>query len=94
MKNLLIAIILVAGLTTLAVSCRTTVVTRPNEVVVKRPPAPRVGYVWIDGGWYRSRRQWVRKPGYWISPKPGRVYMTGHWVHTRKGYYWKNGYWR
>lgn len=94
MKNLLIAFVLLGGLTIISASCRTTVVTRPAEVVVKRPPAPRAGLVWIDGGWYRSRGVWVRKPGHWVSPRPGRIYVPGHWIKTRRGYYWKNGYWR
>lgn len=82
------------GFTILSSSCRTTIATKPAAVVVKRPASPGVGFVWVDGGWYRSRGAWVQRPGYWVKPRPGRVYVTGHWVKTRKGYYWKNGHWK
>lgn len=86
----LILFCLMAGFT----ACRSTVAVRPAPLVVARPAAPAAGYVWIDGGWYRSRGNWVQRPGYWTSPRPNRVYVTGRWMQTPRGYYWKNGYWR
>ena len=79
---------------TSATSCRTTVATRPQAVVVTRPPAPRPGYIWIEGDWYISRGRWVQRPGYWVAPRRGHSWSSGHWVHTGRGYYWQRGHWR
>src|SRR5215470_18039566 len=52
-------------------------------------PAPRDGYVWIDGNWYWNSGAWAWAPGYWVVGRPGFVYVQGSWV----GHRWNPGYW-
>ena len=67
----------------------------PPRVVERRPPAPGLRYVWIDGyqRWNGHRYVWVH--GYWaIPPHPHAVWVRGHWVHRRHGWLWIEGHWR
>lgn len=52
-------------------------------------PAPRDGYVWIDGNWYWNTGAWAWAPGYWVVGRPGYVYVQGSWA----GHRWRPGYW-
>ena len=42
-----------------------------QRVVVAAPPAPRPGYLWIEGEWIWSGGRWVWMEGYWgYPPRP------------------------
>src|SRR5262249_21003540 len=53
-------------------------------------PAPRDGFVWVDGTWGWGYNAWVWRPGYWITARPGYAYVQGRWY----GRSWHPGYWR
>jgi hypothetical protein len=51
----------------------------PPIVVEPRPVAPAVGYVWVDGYWHWTGRQYTWHRGYWAVPPRGYQY----WVAPR-----------
>lgn len=78
-----------------------TVVVQVDAFSPDYRPAPRAGYIWIDGyydaygwvpGWWepsytRAGYAWV--PGYWAGPQ----YVAGFWrSNVRAGHYWSAGY--
>ncbi|HRH61028.1 MAG TPA: hypothetical protein PL045_10690 [Chitinophagaceae bacterium] len=93
MKKMFIVVVLfiaIAG----AESCRTTVVARPADPVVVRPPQPRPDYIWVGGEWIIVGGKYQYRQGYWAAPRGRRVWVSGHWVSRGKGYYWVHGHWR
>ena len=69
--------------------------TPPPAVIYEEPgPAPRVGYVWIDGYWAPSghRYRWVR--GHWEQPPyEGAHWTHPHYDHYREGWELHEGHW-
>ena len=78
-----------------------SVVVQVDAFAPGHRPAPRAGYVWIDGyydaygwvpGWWEptySRAGYAWVPGYWAGPQ----YIDGYWrANARAGYYWSAGY--
>lgn len=79
----------------------TTVIykTMPPSVVYERPPAPRLGFLWIAGFWHFHNRNYVWVPGRWerrhevgpvvrpivrpIVRRPHYVWSDPHWPHRR-----------
>jgi hypothetical protein len=53
-------------------------------------PAPRDGYVWVDGTWAWGYNSWAWRPGYWVTSRPGYTYVQGRWA----GRSWHPGYWQ
>ena len=51
----------------------------PPALRVEEVPAPRPGYVWVNGywGWGHNKYNWNR----------------GHWVRERHGYHWTGAHW-
>lgn len=93
-RYVIAAVLLCAGL----VSC----VIAPPEVVVMRSvppprieviPAPRTGYVWVNGHWRWWRGAYAWEPGHWIAVRAGYHWVTGHWVPRGSGWVWIDGYW-
>ena len=70
------------------------VVGGPHFSVVFNPwsaharPAPRHGWIWVDGYW--SHGDW--RPGHWVPSysRPGYAWVNGYW----SGHSWTDGYWR
>jgi len=97
MKKLIVFCALIFSLLS-ASSCRTraVVTTRPEPpaAVVVRPPAPRPGYVWIDGEWIWRGGHYVYQRGYWAEPRRGHAWVAGRWERHGNGWTWRKGYWR
>ena len=73
---------------------RVYVSVRPTAPAVVRPAAPRADYVWVDGEWVGSGRNYVYREGYWAAPKKGFKWVPGHWADRRgRGSYWIPGHW-
>jgi hypothetical protein len=71
-----------------------TVRTRPVAPVYARPAAPGGNYVWIDGEWIRSGRDYVYRRGFWAAPRARyHQYIPGHWQQRRHGWIWVSGHW-
>ena len=89
----MVAALLCAGL----VSC----VIAPPEVVmhpappprVEVIPAPRTGYVWVNGHWRWWQGAYVWEPGHWITVRVGYHWIPGHWASRGSGWVWIDGYW-
>jgi len=80
-------------------SCRPTEVVvkeRPVAPVYSRPHSPGPSYVWVEGGWVRSRGTYVYRQGYWVASRPRyqtRSYKPGYWRQSRGGWVWVPGRW-
>jgi uncharacterized protein YcfJ len=67
----------------------------PPAPVYSQPPAPGLGYVWIDGEYTWIGGRWVWTSGYWAyPPAPGVIWIGGGWRYGRGGYYHERGHWR
>src|SRR5258706_12488335 len=96
MKKLVFILSLALSVLTLD-SCgpgRYTVTAQPSVPVYERPVSPGVGYVWVDGDWYRSGGRYVYRNGYWSRPRGHRTWAAGVWVRKGNGWYYKRGHWR
>lgn len=62
----------------------------PPRVVYVTPARPAPDFVWVNGYWYPSGKQYKWKEGYWVRPP----YAQGVWVvpHYSGGRYFE-GYW-
>lgn len=64
----------------------------PRVVVT---PAPRPGFVFIQGRWIRNSNRWAWRDGYWVRERPGYVYNPGRWTRRPSGgYVYVEGRWR
>ena len=62
----------------------------PPPVGYYRAPAPRSGYVWIDGYWNLNGPRYAWRNGYWSRPP----WRGAYWVPPRyQGRRWYPGYW-
>ncbi len=62
----------------------------PRHEVV---PAPRHGYVWVEGHWEWNghRYRWV--PGSWLREWPGYRYYAPHWYAREGRWYFEHRGW-
>ena len=60
----------------------------------ERMPAPRRGYVWINGYWDIKRNRHVWHPGHWERVRPGHYYAQPTWVQRNRGWELHRGEWR
>ena len=88
-----------------AVTTTLYVETQPPPRRVEYSPAPRSGYVWVDGYWHWSGRTWVWLGGHWEAERVGyvwiapryetrqskSVYVQGRW-EAKPGYKTNNSY--
>jgi hypothetical protein len=65
----------------------------PPAVRVEAMPAPRPGYVWVNGYWNWDRGHYVWRHGHWVRARHGYHYVAPRW--TRHGHRWRyhDGYW-
>ncbi|HVT90239.1 MAG TPA: hypothetical protein VHD56_15410 [Tepidisphaeraceae bacterium] len=67
----------------------------PPAPVYEAEPAPRPGYVWIQGHYIHENRRYVWTPGRFERlPRPDARWEAGRWDHVRGGYVWIDGHWR
>lgn len=73
-----------------------------TSVVYDPPPAPRVvitpaprpGFVYIQGRWVNNGNRWVWRDGYWERERVGYHYAPGRWTRRPAGgYIWVDGRW-
>lgn len=89
---------LVMALLVAPIASAATVIIRhgPHEgppAIVEEHPAPRDGYIWVNGHHaYRHRHYiWVR--GHYVRERPGWEYVPGHWDRHEDHYDWYRGEW-
>ncbi|MEO6538483.1 MAG: hypothetical protein ABIT07_13195 [Ferruginibacter sp.] len=96
-KNILASMLFAMIVITSCGPSKVVVREKPVAPVYVRPLAPAPNYVWIDGGWVKnSRKRYVYKHGYWVSPRPqyrNISYTQCYWRQTRRGYVWVPGRW-
>lgn len=65
----------------------------PPERRYEPVPAPREGFVWVEGywGWNGRRHEWVE--GRWEPVRRGYVYRQPQWVHEGERWKFREGYW-
>jgi len=60
----------------------------------ERVPAPRRGYVWINGYWDVHRNRHVWNKGHWERARPGHYYAQPTWVRSKHRWELQRGEWR
>jgi hypothetical protein len=60
----------------------------------ERIPAPRRGYVWVNGYWDIKRNRHVWHHGHWERVRPGHYYAQPAWVKRNRGWELHRGEWR
>jgi hypothetical protein len=60
----------------------------------ERAPAPRRGYVWINGYWDVKRNRHVWHKGHWERVRPGYYYSQPAWVQRNHRWELDRGEWR
>ena len=99
-KNVVLALLIAAGVALPAVSGARTDVSvginigppPPPAVVVVPPPQP--GHVWAPGYWAWNGHRHVWVEGRWIVGRPGYVWVADRW--ERRGPHWHQvrGHWK
>ncbi|HXS95709.1 MAG TPA: hypothetical protein VN736_13990 [Candidatus Limnocylindrales bacterium] len=57
--------------------------------------APGPGYVWTDGYWNYSGRNWAWVDGRWARPPRGHAtWVRPEWRHEGRQWRFHRGYWR
>lgn len=58
-------------------------------------PAPRAGFVYIQGRWVHNRNgRWTWRDGYWERERVGYYYAPGRWTRRPAGgFIWVDGRW-
>ena len=64
----------------------------PPRVIVT--PAPRLGYIWIEGRWDRRGSRWSWRDGRWAQARQGQAFTAGRWERRARGHVWVEGSWR
>jgi hypothetical protein len=65
----------------------------PPALRVETVPAPRPGYIWINGYWdYRSNKhEWVE--GRWEHERAGHHWVADRWVQHGDKWHHEHGHW-
>lgn len=72
----------------------TVVIEAPPPPRVERAPAPRSGYVWVEGHYRHDGRRYEWVPGRWERvPRVDARYVPGRWNRNDRGYIWIEGRW-
>jgi hypothetical protein len=67
----------------------------PAVIVERRPPQPPGEYIWIDGYWHWSGRQYVWMGGRWASPPHEHyIWIAPRYERHEQGYRYTPGQWR
>jgi hypothetical protein len=76
-----------------AVTTTVYVSAEPPAPRIEYRPAPRVGYIWVDGYWHWSGRSWIWMSGHWEAERVGYVWVAPRYEvkHQKKVYV--KGYW-
>ena len=81
-KKTLLGLVVASSFGAIAVPAAAEVIVSvaPPPDRYERVPAPRRGYVWVDGHWQwnGARHVWVR--GHWERQRVGYVYHAPRWV--------------
>jgi hypothetical protein len=64
----------------------------PPRVVVT--PAPRPGFIWVQGRWGYHNGEWRWRDGYWQRERVGYYYSPGRWERRGRGYIYIDGRWQ
>lgn len=56
-------------------------------------PAPRSGYVWVEGRWQWNNGNWDWVNGHWERARTGYVWQPGRWEAQGGVYVWIDGEW-
>ena len=70
----------------------TVVDERPPEPRTQKP-APRQGYVWIQGRWVYRGGDWHWQDGRWERERSDHRYEQGRWERRGDRYHWVEGRW-
>ncbi len=66
----------------------------PPPVRYEPMPAPRAGYVWVEGYWNWNGGAYVWVPGRWTRARSGYEYAQPHWQEGPKGWELHRGGWK
>jgi hypothetical protein len=66
----------------------------PPPMRYEHVPAPRRGYVWINGYWDVKRHRHVWNKGHWKRARAGYYYAQPTWVQSNRRWELQRGEWR
>ena len=67
----------------------------PPIIVERRPAAPAVGYIWIEGYWHWGGRGYTWERGRWDRPpRPHTVWVVPRYERRDREYQYTPGHWR
>jgi len=66
----------------------------PPQSRYERVPAPRRGYVWVNGYWDVKRNRHVWHNGHWERARTGYYYAQPNWVQRNHRWELQRGEWR
>ncbi len=83
-----------------APGCVVRAQVRPAYVVDQAPPAPqyetpapRVGFLWVQGRWEWRANQWQWTRGHWVRARAGQNWEAGRWEQRGNRWHWIEGRW-
>ncbi len=94
--------VMALGTLSLAPACVFRVSATPAYVVDTEPPpprttevpAPRAGYVWVQGRWEWRGNQWTWMDGHWQRARgDAYAWRDGYWERRGNRYHWIEGHW-
>ena len=95
-KKMLVAAMLAASLGALSVPTYAAIIVgaAPPALRVEVVPAPRRGYLWVNGhwDWRNGRHQWVA--GTWVRERHGYAYNPSRWEERDGRWHLDRGGWR
>jgi hypothetical protein len=56
-------------------------------------PAPRHGYVWVNGYWRYDSHHYRWERGHWIRAREGHHYSQHEWVADNGRWHYRGGHW-
>jgi hypothetical protein len=66
----------------------------PAPIVEAVPPAPAIGFVWIEGDWVWNGH-WVWERGHWDRPPyPGAIWVPHRYAYQNGKHVFVRGGWR
>ena len=65
----------------------------PPALRVETVPAPRPGYVWVDGYWGWGHNKYVWHHGRWMHERHGYRYVPARWEREGNRWRYHDGRW-
>jgi hypothetical protein len=65
----------------------------PPALRVETAPAPRSGYVWVNGDWGYTNHKYHWREGHWVRERHGYHYTPSRWERDGNRWRYYDGRW-